>query len=73
MSARHRYIDKIALTPRELEIVPLLAQGYTNPQIAAVCGITRETVKSHVGNILNKLAIGSRHDVIGAIESGDNA
>lgn len=51
------------LTPRERQVADLIAQGYTNAQIAADLSITRETVKTHVSNILSKLGLTSRLDV----------
>ena len=56
-----RYVSE--LTPREREVAFLIARGYTNPQIANELTITRETVKSHVSNILSKLGVDSRADV----------
>jgi DNA-binding NarL/FixJ family response regulator len=44
-----------ALTPREVEIVDLIRRGLRNREIAAVCGISEETVQTHVKNILLKL------------------
>jgi DNA-binding NarL/FixJ family response regulator len=52
-----------ALTPREREVARLIARGYTNPQIASELTITKETVKSHVSNILSKLGVDGRGDV----------
>jgi DNA-binding CsgD family transcriptional regulator len=49
-----------ALTPREREVLDLIADGRTNAQIAAELGIGRETVKSHVGRVLHKLGVEHR-------------
>ncbi len=49
-----------SLTPREAEIVQLLADGLPNKQIARRLGITDATVKNHVHNILEKLDVSSR-------------
>jgi len=43
------------LTPRETEVLILLAEGYSNKEIAARLGITVRTAKAHVSNILGKL------------------
>lgn len=51
------------LTPRERQVADLIARGFTNPQIAAALVIERETVKTHVSNILSKLGVSSRYDV----------
>jgi two-component system NarL family response regulator len=48
------------LAPRELEVLRLLAQGLTNRAIAEHLGISPNTVKNHVGNILEKLHLHSR-------------
>jgi DNA-binding CsgD family transcriptional regulator len=48
------------LTARELEIVSLVAEGKTNPEIAAMLWVTPATVKKHLENIYVKLGVGSR-------------
>jgi two-component system, NarL family, response regulator LiaR len=48
------------LTPREIEVLRLLALGRANKQIAREMGVGEETVKTHVSNILGKLQAGSR-------------
>jgi DNA-binding NarL/FixJ family response regulator len=48
------------LTPRELEVLKLLARGGTNKELAAALSITEGTVKGHVNNILSKLAVTDR-------------
>ena len=48
------------LTPRELELLPLLAAGKTNPEIADALFIGRGTVRNHVSHILAKLGAKSR-------------
>ncbi len=50
----------IPLTPRELEVLALLAGGLTNPQIAERLFITIGTVKSHTNRIYSKLAADDR-------------
>ena len=58
--ASPRARDHDALTGRELEILQLMADGLENPAIAAELHISRETVKSHVRRILQKLGAHSR-------------
>ena len=53
-----------SLTPRELEVLRLLAQGKTNSEIAAVLVVREGTVKYHVKNILRKLGATSRADAV---------
>jgi len=48
------------LTEREMEVLRLLAQGYSNRQIADALVITEMTVRAHVSNILGKLHLASR-------------
>jgi DNA-binding NarL/FixJ family response regulator len=48
------------LTTRELEVLRLLAQGQTNPRIAARLGVSRGTVKVHVERIIAKLGASDR-------------
>lgn len=50
----------IALTPRERDVLRLLAQGYTNRQIAAALAIGERTVAVHVRNLLDKLHLVNR-------------
>lgn len=48
------------LTPRELEVVDMLAEGLSNHAIARRLGISRHTVKFHVASVLAKLRASSR-------------
>jgi DNA-binding NarL/FixJ family response regulator len=56
-------VPEVALTPREQEVVRLLALGADNCKIAATLVISENTVKTHVGHILEKLGIHSRSQV----------
>ena len=53
----------IKLTDREKEIVNLIAEGLSNKEIATHLHIATQTVKSHVHNILEKLALSSRLEI----------
>ena len=52
--------DPAELTPRESEVLRLVAAGLANKQIGFSLGITEKTVKTHMGNILRKLGVLSR-------------
>ena len=71
--AEHRdEADRIeALTPREIEVLTLLSQGQTNPQIAQNLMVSRGTVKIHVQHIISKLGVSDRTQAaVRAIEAG---
>lgn len=51
------------LTPREREVVALVCQGCTNPEIAARLVISTNTVKTHMRNILRKFGLRSRTEL----------
>lgn len=51
------------LTPREREVLHHLARGYAYKRIAMRLGISARTVESHVGAVLRKLQLSSRHEV----------
>ena len=48
------------ITPREREILALIAQGTANKEIGATLGIAEDTVKRHVSSILDKLQVNDR-------------
>jgi DNA-binding NarL/FixJ family response regulator len=52
------------LTPRELEIVKLIAEAYTNRQIAETLSLSEKTVESHRGNVLSKLGMRDRVELV---------
>jgi DNA-binding CsgD family transcriptional regulator len=53
-----------ALTPRELEVLSLLAEGASNKAIARRLGISVHTAKFHVGSLLDKLDASGRTDAV---------
>lgn len=52
--------DPDALTPREAEVLRHVASGESNRTIAAALGVSEETVKTHVANLLSKLQVENR-------------
>jgi DNA-binding NarL/FixJ family response regulator len=52
------------LTPRELEVLRLVAQGLANKRIAQALGISEHTAKFHVGSILGKLDATTRAEAV---------
>jgi len=52
------------LTDRELRVLNLLADGLSNPQIARLLSISRNTVKFHVSSIISKLGATSRTEAV---------
>jgi two-component system, NarL family, response regulator LiaR len=52
--------DPVPLTPRETDVLRLIARGLANKQIARELGVGEKTVKTHVSNVLMKLGVESR-------------
>ena len=51
------------LTPREREVLRLIARGYTYKEIARELFISVKTVETHVSSVLRKLQLSSRHEL----------
>jgi DNA-binding NarL/FixJ family response regulator len=65
------YFPQVALTPREAEVLTLVAQGLSNKEVARKLGTASGTVKMHVQNILSKLKATDRtHAVTIAVQRG---
>lgn len=50
----------IILTPRERQIFNLLVQNYSTKEIAKELGISEQTVRNHISNVIQKLGVDSR-------------
>src|SRR5271154_6597503 len=53
-------VEGCALTPRELEVLQLVASGSSNGEIAQALWVTEQTVKFHLSNVYRKLHVGNR-------------
>ena len=59
------------LTPREIEVLGLIARGYTNQKIAHALGISVSTVKKHLRGVVSKLGVSDRTQAaVRAVELG---
>lgn len=72
-------LDLLNLTPREIEILRLIADGISNKQIAEKLNLSFYTVKNHVHNILEKLRLSNRSELVhyallkGLVRSNDHS
>ena len=67
----HAYLNQVdeaersdGLSPREKQILKLLADGYSNNEIAEKLVISPSTVHTHRSNLMNKLGLNTRHELI---------
>jgi two-component system, NarL family, response regulator len=58
------HTPRIGLTPREIEVLRLMAEGKSNPEIATALGRAEGTMKIHVQNILQKLGAADRTQAV---------
>ncbi|HLG72162.1 MAG TPA: response regulator transcription factor [Chloroflexota bacterium] len=56
--------ERHGLTDREREILQLIAEGFGNQEIAEACFISVKTVEAHKTNMMKKLALGSRNELL---------
>ena len=57
-------LDRLALTPREYEVLQLLVRGHSNAEIAQQLFLSLSTVKTHVSNLFFKMEVKSRTQTI---------
>jgi two-component system, NarL family, response regulator NreC len=62
-SGEHGGSDEVALSEREREVVRLIANGYTNPQIAEQLHVAERTVKTYRARAIEKLGFSSRAEI----------
>ena len=67
MKSRGRPRHPDVLTPREWDVLTLVREGLTNPQIAERLGITMDAVKYHVSEIMGKLGATSREEAAAVV------
>lgn len=68
---REAALEAVRMTPREQEVIALIALGMSNKEIALRLGIATHTVKSHVRNVMDKLALHTRLQIAAYAHSQD--
>ena len=69
MPARWRAVpDTVALTPRHVDVLELVAQGYSNEEIAQRLGLRPNTVKFHISEIFRRLGVRNRIEAIAQVD-----
>ena len=58
-----------ALTPRQLQLIRLVADGLTNKEIAASLNLSQFTVKNHLRRVMRQVEAASRHDAVDALRA----
>jgi DNA-binding NarL/FixJ family response regulator len=66
-------LDSVRMTQREREVIALIAEGLSNKEIASRLHIATHTVKSHVRNIMEKLALHTRLQIAAYAHRDDAA
>jgi DNA-binding NarL/FixJ family response regulator len=58
-----------ALTPRQLQLIRLVAEGLTNKEIAANLNLSQFTVKNHLRRVMRQVEAASRHDAVDVLRA----
>ena len=61
--------DRKALTPRQLQLLRLVADGKTNKEIAADLNLSQFTVKNHIRRVMRQVEAASRHDAVSLVRA----
>ena len=61
--------DPKALTPRQLQLIRLVADGLTNKEIATALNLSQFTVKNHLRRVMRQVEAASRHDAVNLIRA----
>ena len=61
--------DRKALTPRQLQLIRLVANGMTNKEIAANLNLSQFTVKNHIRRVMRQVEAANRHDAVNLIRA----
>jgi two-component system nitrate/nitrite response regulator NarL len=69
---REAALESVRMTQREGEVIALIAVGMSNKEIAAHLSIATDTVKSHVRNVMEKLALHTRLQIAAYAHSQDD-
>jgi DNA-binding NarL/FixJ family response regulator len=65
-------LEAVRMTPREREVIALIAGGMSNKEIAHRLNVATDTVKSHVRNVMDKLALHSRLQIAAYVHRQDD-
>jgi DNA-binding NarL/FixJ family response regulator len=69
--SREQLLEDVRMTRREREVVELIGEGLSNKEIAQRLNIASHTVKSHVRNVMEKLALHTRLQIAAYVRRGD--
>jgi DNA-binding NarL/FixJ family response regulator len=61
--------EPVALTPRQLDVLKLIAHGHSNDEIAALLGVRPNTVKFHISDIFRRLGVRNRIEAVAQLEA----
>lgn len=68
---RPEVLESVRMTPREREVINLIAEGLSNKEIAGRLNIATHTVKSHVRNVMEKLTLHTRLQIAAYAHRGE--